>query len=81
MDSNPFIVDFWPIKLGVEAGFNRSVAVDVLGPSSLFKLLPILRSSRRSDRFAKPSVLYCDFSRLGLQQLVLLRLYRGLLGY
>jgi len=40
----------------------------VLGPSSSFKLLPILRSSRRSDRFAKPSVLYCDYSRLGPQQ-------------
>jgi len=40
----------------------------VKDPSSSFKLLPILRSSRRSDRFAKPSVLYCDYSRLGPQQ-------------
>jgi hypothetical protein len=38
---NAGIVDFCPIKLRTEAGFNRSVAIDVLGPSSSFKLLPI----------------------------------------
>jgi hypothetical protein len=65
---NAGIVGFCPINLRVEAGFNRSVAVDVLGSSFSFKLLPILGSSRRSGQFAKPSVLYRGYSRLGLQQ-------------